>query len=77
MLEGAYVGCSIAVNGVCLTALSFDSECFKVGLAPETLRRSNLGSLKAGSRVNLESALAVNGTYELVFGSFWYPIYQL
>ena len=47
-LQEAYVGCSIAVNGVCLTAISYDHEKFTVGLAPETLRRSNLGNLQAG-----------------------------
>lgn len=47
-------GGSIAVNGVCLTALLPDDESFEADLAPETLRRSNLGDLAAGSRVNLE-----------------------
>lgn len=35
-LEGAYVGCSIAVNGTCLTVTEFDGETFTVGCAPET-----------------------------------------
>lgn len=47
-------GASIAVNGVCLTAISIDQNSFGADLAPETLRRSNLGDLAAGSRVNLE-----------------------
>ena len=47
-------GASIAVNGVCLTALAIDAQSFSADLAPETLRRSNLGDLKPGSRVNLE-----------------------
>ena len=47
-------GASIAVNGVCLTALDIDSDSFAADLAPETLQRSNLGDLVAGSRVNLE-----------------------
>ena len=40
VLSDAYIGCSIAVNGVCLTATSIDSTKreFTVGLAPETLR---------------------------------------
>jgi riboflavin synthase len=50
-------GSSIAVNGVCLTALALQSNSFSADLAPETLRRSNLGDLAAGSRVNLERAL--------------------
>lgn len=61
VLDGATNGCSICVNGVCLTVVSFDDEEFKVGLAPETLRQSNLEGLVEGDRVNLERALAVNG----------------
>lgn len=48
------VGASIAVNGVCLTAVAMTQDGFAADLAPETLSRSNLGELKAGSRVNLE-----------------------
>ncbi len=47
-------GGSVAVNGVCLTALHPDSGSFAADLAPETLRASNLGDLHAGSSVNLE-----------------------
>jgi riboflavin synthase len=47
-------GASIAVNGVCLTALDITNDSFSADLAPETLQRSNLGDLFAGSRVNLE-----------------------
>ncbi len=47
-------GASIAVNGVCLTALDITADSFAADLAPETLGRSNLGDLGAGSRVNLE-----------------------
>jgi riboflavin synthase len=47
-------GASIAVNGVCLTAIDLDAGSFAADLAPETLRRSNLGDLVKGSRVNLE-----------------------
>lgn len=36
VLEGAYEGCSIAVNGVCLTVTAFDGGSFTAGLAPET-----------------------------------------
>jgi len=58
-LSEAYIGCSIAVNGVCLTAteLNSDVSTFRVGLAPETLRRSNLSKLKMGDKVNIERAL--------------------
>ena len=58
VVQGAELGCSIAVNGTCLTVKSFDAGSFVVGLAPETLRRTNLGALAPGSRVNLERSLA-------------------
>jgi riboflavin synthase len=51
-------GASIAVNGVCLTAVGLRPDGFSADLAPETLRRTNLGDLRAGSRVNLERPLA-------------------
>ncbi|KAG9306518.1 hypothetical protein G9A89_004715 [Geosiphon pyriformis] len=51
-------GDSIAVNGTCLTVTEFDQTSFKVGLAPETLRRTNLGDLKIGSNLNLERAIS-------------------
>ena len=50
-------GDSIAVNGVCLTALDVTPTSFAADLSQETLDRSTLGSLKAGSRVNLERAV--------------------
>jgi riboflavin synthase len=54
-------GASIAVNGVCLTAVDPRPDSFSADLAPETLRRSNLGDLRAGSRVNLERPLSPTG----------------
>jgi len=48
------VGASIAVNGVCLTAVEITEAGFAADLAPETLSRSNLGDLATDSRVNLE-----------------------
>lgn len=54
VLEDAQEGASIAVNGVCLTALALTQDSFSADLAPETLARTNLGDLRAGSRVNLE-----------------------
>jgi len=58
-LEGAYIGCSIAVNGTCLTATALDSEAFEANCAPETLRRTNLGDLVKGSPVNIERSMAM------------------
>ena len=54
ILENLQEGGSIAVNGVCLTALDPAQDSFAADLAPETLSRSNLGGLVPGSRVNLE-----------------------
>jgi riboflavin synthase len=54
-------GASIAVNGVCLTAVSFTREGFSADVSPETLSRSNLGTLAIGSPVNLERPLAASG----------------
>lgn len=59
ILTDVHLGDSISTNGVCLTVTEFDEQktYFKVGVAPETLRRSNLGDLKVGSPVNLERAV--------------------
>lgn len=57
VLEGARLGDSIAVNGVCLTATALEDHSFTVGLAPETLKRTNLGDLEQGDPVNLERSL--------------------
>ncbi len=54
VLGGANEGASIAVNGVCLTALHLTGDSFSADLAPETLARTNLGELQPGARVNLE-----------------------
>ncbi|KAJ4313801.1 Riboflavin synthase alpha chain [Neodidymelliopsis sp. IMI 364377] len=60
ILGDAHLGDSISVNGTCLTVTEFDKKSFKIGCAPETLRRTNLGSLKQGSKVNLERAVSAN-----------------
>jgi riboflavin synthase len=56
-VDGVHLGDSISVNGTCLTVTEFSKDGFKVGVAPETLRLTNLGSLKEGSGVNLERAV--------------------
>jgi len=48
---------SIAVNGCCLTAVDISNETFAADLSGETLRRTSLGEMKPGSRVNLERPL--------------------
>lgn len=54
VLEDLTIGGSIAVNGVCLTAVEVSESGFTANLAPETLDRSNLGDLRVGDPVNLE-----------------------
>lgn len=54
------------MNGTCLTVTEFNNSgpesswFFKIGCAPETLRRTNLGALKEGSKVNLERAVSAS-----------------
>ena len=55
--EGSSNGDSISVNGVCLTALDVRPDSFAADVSKETLFRSTLGNLKAGSAVNLERAV--------------------
>jgi len=57
ILEKVQLGDSIAVNGVCLTVTDFTSHSFAVDVMAETIGRTNLGDLTAGSKVNLERAL--------------------
>ncbi|MGD0498975.1 MAG: riboflavin synthase [Bryobacteraceae bacterium] len=59
--EDMTLGASVAVNGVCLTAADLGPGLFSADLAPETLRRTNLGDLRPGARVNLERPLAAGG----------------
>jgi riboflavin synthase len=54
------VGASVAVNGCCLTVVERAEPSFFMEVVPETLRRTNLGSLNVGSRVNLELPLAAS-----------------
>lgn len=57
ILEDIKLGDSIATNGVCLTVTSFTPNGFEVDVMAETMRRSNLGNLTPGDKVNLERAL--------------------
>ena len=63
VLEGTRLGDSIAVNGVCLTVTHLTGAGFTADVMPETLRRSSLGQLRPGSRVNLERAMAADGRF--------------
>ena len=63
VLDGTKPGDSIAVNGVCLTVTSLTTTSFSVDIMPETLRRTNLGTLHGGDKVNLERAMAADGRF--------------
>jgi len=59
VLEKTLIGDSIATNGVCLTVTNINGNTFEADVMEETFRRSNLGNLKVGSKVNLERALTL------------------
>jgi riboflavin synthase len=61
VLDGVKMGDSIAVNGVCLTVVSWENQGFSVNVMPETLRCTNLGRLHYSDQVNLERALVLGG----------------
>jgi riboflavin synthase len=61
VIEDTKEGDSISINGACLTVTEISSDSFSVDVMPETLRRTNLGLLQTGDKVNLERALAVGG----------------
>lgn len=63
VVEDAVHGASVAVNGVCLTVTEHDDTGFAVDVMSETLRRSGLGALRPGDRVNLERALRADGRF--------------
>ncbi len=63
ILEGVKVGDSIATNGVCLTVIELGKNLFKADVMHETMNRSALGSLKMGSKVNLERAMKSDGRF--------------
>ncbi len=60
-MERVVVGESIAVDGVCLTVLSWDGTVFSADVSSETLGRTTLGGKMPGDRVNLERALSPSG----------------
>ena len=63
IMDDVKLGDSIAVNGVCLTARSISGNEFTADVMAETLRRSSLGALKPGSKVNLERAMQLGGRF--------------
>ncbi len=63
IMQDVRIGDSIATNGVCLTATHVDDAGFCADVMHETLQRSSLGALSAGSAVNLERAMSANGRF--------------
>jgi len=68
--DGVEVKDSIAVNGVCLTAVSVDATTVAFDVVPETVNRSTFGALRAGDPVNLELSLRLGDRLggHLVYG---------
>ena len=60
VMEDLKMGDSIAINGACMTVVELDEDSFGVDVSPETLRRTSLGKLEPGHRINLERPLAVS-----------------
>ena len=58
-IEGSNIGDSIAINGVCLTITKIEKKDFSADVINETLQRTNLGLLRVGDKVNIESPLRV------------------
>jgi riboflavin synthase len=63
ILEDVHLGDSISVNGVCLTVTKYSAKQFTVDVMPETFKATSLRSLKRGSKVNLERAMAAGGRF--------------
>jgi riboflavin synthase len=55
------IGASVAVNGCCLTVVEKSGVTFRMDVVPETLKRTNIGLLKRGEKVNLELPVAATG----------------
>ncbi|MFS0722702.1 riboflavin synthase [Paenibacillus sp. 1P07SE] len=63
VLTDVKIGDSIAVNGVCLTVVSFDRNSFTVDVTPQTYRHSNLKAMRSGQPINLERAMLAGGRF--------------
>jgi riboflavin synthase len=63
VMDDLKVDDSISINGTCLTVTARDEGSFSADVVPETLRRTNLGSLKAGDPVNLERSMPASGRF--------------
>jgi riboflavin synthase len=64
LARGLAIGDSLAVNGVCLTAVAIENEDVATDVVAETLRRSNLGAARVGDHVNLERPMRADGRFD-------------
>ena len=64
VLRDYKIGDSMAVNGVCLTAIETSSTSFRAEIMPETFKRTTFSTLKVGDRVNLERAVSMTQRFE-------------
>ena len=62
--RGLKIGDSVAINGACHTVVRKIRQNFVVESMPETLRRTNFGDFKIGSKVNLERPVGVSGSFD-------------
>lgn len=63
IVEDVHLGDSIAVNGICLTVVSFTNDSFTVDVMPESVKATSIQDVKVGSAVNLERAMSANGRF--------------
>ncbi len=63
VLQNVKLGDSVAVNGVCLTVVRFDSDSFTADVMPETYEKTSLSALAIGAIVNLERTMAVGDRF--------------
>lgn len=63
IMDDLKIGDSVSVNGVCLTATTVGDHTFTVDVMPQTYRNTNLKELRAGSKMNLERAMASGGRF--------------
>ena len=63
IVEDVHLGDSIAVNGICLTVISFTNDSFTVDVMPESVKATSIQDVQVGSPVNLERAMSANGRF--------------
>lgn len=72
VLEGTKLGDSICTNGVCLTVTKLGSGTFDADVMAESIRRTNLGDLRPGDKVNLEQAcVSATGLADILSAAMW------